>query len=182
MMHLFYCFHILIFLCISSCKKVLMTILLIYSNRNLWLTMGCVPLRAPSKLSTNTCCLWLERDRECSRIIWKLWRFVHFLVLLREWYDLSKICYVTLQLMANFHGKMNWFPVLKLFYFDLQKDLENHMKEMTERLKMLFKFAQGAAHVWDVHEIGLAKQERALQEKLEQCRQVHDNQNQVLCY
>lgn len=53
------------------------------------------------------------------------------------------------------------------------------MKEMTERLKMLFKFAQGAAHVWDVHEIGLAKQERALQEKLEQCRQVHDNQNQV---
>lgn len=77
---------------------------------------------------------------------------------------------------------MNWFPVLKLLYFDLQKDLENHMKEMTERLKMLFKFAQGAAHVWDVHEIGLAKQERALQEKLEQCRQVHDNQNQVLCY
>lgn len=60
----------------------------------------------------------------------------------------------------------------------MEKDLENHMKEMTERLKMLFKFAQGAAHVWDVHEIGLAKQERALQEKLEQCRQVHDNQNQ----
>lgn len=53
------------------------------------------------------------------------------------------------------------------------------MKETTERLKMLFKFAQGAAHVWDVHEIGLAKQERALQEKLELCRQQHDNQNQV---
>lgn len=104
------------------------------------------------------------------------------MVLLRERYGLSKICYVTLQLVASFCGKMNWFPVLKLLYFDLQKDLENHMKEMTERLKMLFKFAQGAAHVWDVHEIGLAKQERALQEKLEQCRQVHDNQNQVLCY
>ncbi|XP_061169622.1 coiled-coil domain-containing protein 180-like isoform X3 [Saccostrea echinata] len=60
----------------------------------------------------------------------------------------------------------------------MEKDLEKYMKETTERLKMLFKFAQGAAHVWDVHEIGLAKQERALQEKLEQCRQMHDNQNQ----
>nr|XP_022322520.1 coiled-coil domain-containing protein 180-like isoform X7 [Crassostrea virginica] len=60
----------------------------------------------------------------------------------------------------------------------MERDLENHMKETSERLKMLFKFAQGSAHVWDVHEIGLAKQERALQEKLEQCRQVHDNQNQ----
>jgi hypothetical protein len=43
----------------------------------------------------------------------------------------------------------------------------------------LFKFAQGCAHVWDVHEIGLAKQERGLQEKLENCRQDHDNENQV---
>ncbi|XP_056009695.1 coiled-coil domain-containing protein 180-like isoform X3 [Ostrea edulis] len=60
----------------------------------------------------------------------------------------------------------------------MEKNLEKHMKETTERLKMLFKFAQGAAHVWDVHEIGLAKQERALQEKLELCRQQHDNQNQ----
>ncbi|KAH3795814.1 hypothetical protein DPMN_149375 [Dreissena polymorpha] len=48
-----------------------------------------------------------------------------------------------------------------------------------EQLKSLFKFAQGAAHVWDVHEIGLARQERSLQEKLEQCRQTHDNQNQA---
>lgn len=68
------------------------------------------------------------------------------------------------------------------FFNCLQRDLENHMKETSERLKMLFKFAQGSAHVWDVHEIGLAKQERALQEKLEQCRQVHDNQNQVQGY
>lgn len=50
---------------------------------------------------------------------------------------------------------------------------------MNEKLRSLFKYAQGAAHVWDIHEIGLAKQERALQEKLEVCRHQHDNQNQV---
>ena len=67
-----------------------------------------------------------------------------------------------------------------LFMSFLQKALEDHNKKSSEELKSLFKFAQGAAHVWDVHEIGLARQERALQEKLEQSRQVHDNQNQVL--
>ncbi|XP_052788439.1 coiled-coil domain-containing protein 180-like [Mya arenaria] len=60
----------------------------------------------------------------------------------------------------------------------MEKSLEEQNKQTTEDLKSLFKFAQGAAHVWDVHEIGLARQERALQEKLEQCRQQHDNQNQ----
>ena len=48
-----------------------------------------------------------------------------------------------------------------------------------QRLRSLFKFAQGAAHLWDVHEIGLAKKERELQERLEDCRHDHDNQNQV---
>lgn len=60
----------------------------------------------------------------------------------------------------------------------MEKALEEHNKKSTEELKSLFKYAQGAAHVWDVHEIGLARQERALQEKLEQSRQLHDNQNQ----
>ncbi|KAK3086983.1 hypothetical protein FSP39_000010 [Pinctada imbricata] len=60
----------------------------------------------------------------------------------------------------------------------MEKSLEEHNSKTNEKLKSLFKFAQGSAHVWDVHEIGLAKQERALQEKLEQCRQQHDNQNQ----
>ena len=65
------------------------------------------------------------------------------------------------------------------YSFIKQKALEQHNKKSTEELKALFKYAQGAAHVWDVHEIGLARQERALQEKLEQSRQQHDNQNQV---
>lgn len=61
----------------------------------------------------------------------------------------------------------------------MQKELEQHNVDTLNRLKSLFKFSQGAAHVWDVHELGLAKQERALQEKLDQCRLLHDTQNQV---
>jgi hypothetical protein len=66
-----------------------------------------------------------------------------------------------------------------LFLCLLQKNLEEHNAKTNEQLKSLFKYAQGSAHVWDVHEIGLARQERALQEKLENCRQHHDHQNQV---
>ncbi|XP_021341706.1 coiled-coil domain-containing protein 180-like isoform X3 [Mizuhopecten yessoensis] len=60
----------------------------------------------------------------------------------------------------------------------MDKALETHNNFSNEKLRSLFKYAQGSAHVWDVHEIGLAKQERALQEKLEVCRHQHDNQNQ----
>ncbi|KAL3871453.1 hypothetical protein ACJMK2_039450 [Sinanodonta woodiana] len=60
----------------------------------------------------------------------------------------------------------------------MEKTLEEQTNEINEKLKSLFKYAQSAAHVWDVHEIGLARQERSLQEKLEQCRQKHDSQNQ----
>ncbi|XP_076092470.1 coiled-coil domain-containing protein 180-like isoform X4 [Mytilus galloprovincialis] len=60
----------------------------------------------------------------------------------------------------------------------MEKNLDDHNTKTNDQLKSLFKYAQGSAHVWDVHEIGLAKQERALQEKLENCRQQHDNQNQ----
>ena len=46
-------------------------------------------------------------------------------------------------------------------------------------MRSLFKYCQGIGHVWDVHEQGLAKTERALQEKLDECRRKHDNENQV---
>ena len=61
----------------------------------------------------------------------------------------------------------------------VQKAQEEHGKHLEEELHSLFKFSQGVAHLWDVHEIGLAKQERALQEKLEDCRHEHDYSNQV---
>ena len=34
------------------------------------------------------------------------------------------------------------------------------------------------AHIWDLHELGLAKAERALQEKLDESRKQHDTENQ----
>lgn len=61
----------------------------------------------------------------------------------------------------------------------MEKTQEAHAKQVEEDLHSLFKFSQGMAHLWDVHEIGLARQERALQEKLEECRHDHDYVNQV---
>ncbi|XP_038046309.1 coiled-coil domain-containing protein 180-like isoform X2 [Patiria miniata] len=60
----------------------------------------------------------------------------------------------------------------------IDKSLEQLADKHSEQLRSLFKFSQGAAHLWDVHEIGLAKKERDLQERLEDCRHEHDNQNQ----
>lgn len=37
---------------------------------------------------------------------------------------------------------------------------------------------QGITHIWDMHEIGLVKKERALQELLQDCRKDHDHDNQ----
>ena len=69
--------------------------------------------------------------------------------------------------------------LLKMDVLSGQKAQEEHGKKMEDEMHSLFKFAQGVAHLWDVHEIGLAKQERALQEKLEECRHEHDFSNQV---
>ncbi|XP_076821823.1 coiled-coil domain-containing protein 180-like isoform X2 [Clavelina lepadiformis] len=60
----------------------------------------------------------------------------------------------------------------------MDKSLENLASQTEVQLKQLFKFAQGAAHLWDVHELGLAKQERKLQNELEQTRLLHDTDNQ----
>lgn len=42
----------------------------------------------------------------------------------------------------------------------------------------MFKYLQGVCHIWDLHEIGLVKKERALQELLQDCRRDHDSENQ----
>ena len=60
-----------------------------------------------------------------------------------------------------------------------QKTLEKHNSRVLRQMRSLFKYCQGIGHVWDVHEQGLAKTERALQEKLDECRRKHDNENQV---
>ena len=63
--------------------------------------------------------------------------------------------------------------------FSSKAELELHNSHMLIEMRSLFKFCQGAAHIWDVHELGLAKQERALHEQLDECRHQHDNENQV---
>ena len=50
---------------------------------------------------------------------------------------------------------------------------------MNKELYGLFKYLQGIGHAWDIHENGLAKQERSLQEQLQDCRRDHDIENQV---
>ncbi|XP_078502270.1 coiled-coil domain-containing protein 180 isoform X2 [Lissotriton helveticus] len=61
----------------------------------------------------------------------------------------------------------------------MDKALERVAKLTDLQSKDLFKFAQGAAHLWDVLEISLSKQEKSLQKKLDDCRQQHDGENQT---
>lgn len=61
----------------------------------------------------------------------------------------------------------------------MERSLENLCNFHVMMIKSLFKFVQGAAHLWDLHEIGLARQERNLQELLEKNRRDHDGANQV---
>lgn len=49
---------------------------------------------------------------------------------------------------------------------------------LNKELNTLFKYLQGVCHIWDLHEIGLVKKERSLQELLQDCRLDHDNENQ----
>ena len=58
-------------------------------------------------------------------------------------------------------------------------DFEELSQLMDREFSVLFKYLQGVAHIWDMHEIGLVKKERALQEILQDCRKDHDNDNQV---
>ena len=51
-----------------------------------------------------------------------------------------------------------------------------------ERLKQMHKFCKGLAHNWDIHEIGLARKEKELQEQLDEIRLQHDTVNQVNIY
>ena len=58
-----------------------------------------------------------------------------------------------------------------------------HFEELSQvtsvQFNSLFKFLQGLTHIWDMHELGLVKKERQLQDLLQECRQENDTQNQV---
>lgn len=51
---------------------------------------------------------------------------------------------------------------------------------MNREIFTLFKYLQGIAHSWDNHQLGLSKQERTLQELLQDSRREHDTDNQVI--
>ena len=53
--------------------------------------------------------------------------------------------------------------LLMIGCYSFQRALENLASFHEMLIKSLFKFVQGAAHMWDLHEIGLARQERKLQ-------------------
>lgn len=48
----------------------------------------------------------------------------------------------------------------------------------SKQFNTLYKFLLALAHIWDMHEIGLVKRERMLQDLLQEARNEHDVQNQ----
>lgn len=69
------------------------------------------------------------------------------------------------------HLSFFFYPICILAFVDalltyltfFQRSLDNLTSFHEMMIKSLFKFVQGAAHLWDLHEIGLARQERKLQ-------------------
>jgi hypothetical protein len=60
----------------------------------------------------------------------------------------------------------------------IEQNLDQVGQLMSREIDGLFKFLQGLSHIWDLHEIGLVKKERSLQELLQDCRRDHDSDNQ----
>ncbi len=62
----------------------------------------------------------------------------------------------------------------------LQKAFDEANRVTNQQVHILFKYLQGIAHLWDIHELALIKQERSLQEMLQDTRRDHDTENQVI--
>ena len=54
------------------------------------------------------------------------------------------------------------------------------MSFQDSQLQSLFQFAQGAAHLWDEHQLASTEQENGLKTELGKSRQAHDSNNQLL--
>jgi hypothetical protein len=61
----------------------------------------------------------------------------------------------------------------------VEKSFDQMKQILGDEIEILFKYMQGVSFIWDKHEVGLMKRERALQEMLQDCRHDHDNENQV---
>lgn len=78
--------------------------------------------------------------------------------------EVKMVVIITSQIKPD-NSKLSWLlESLELrFISQFQRSLENMSSFHEMMIKSLFKFVQGAAHLWDLHEIGLARQERKLQ-------------------
>ncbi|KAM9326696.1 coiled-coil domain-containing protein 180 [Gastrophryne carolinensis] len=77
-------------------------------------------------------------------------------------------------------------PITKHFQIKHGKEQKLFMEVLSSVSKLmeahsnkLYKYAKKAAHLWDVLEIGLSQQEKALKKKIDQCRKKHDVENQA---
>lgn len=71
--------------------------------------------------------------------------------------------------------------VVVIFLLDLllQKEFEVLANTTRDQNKALLKFARGAADLWELHSAGLARKEHLFQNKLDEIRVSHDQENQV---
>ncbi|XP_066569066.1 coiled-coil domain-containing protein 180 [Amia ocellicauda] len=61
---------------------------------------------------------------------------------------------------------------------DMDKAFEEQAQRARAQSKALFKFTQGAAHLWELHSARLQRQEQLLQYQLDEVRHAHDQDNQ----
>ncbi|XP_075115168.1 coiled-coil domain-containing protein 180 isoform X2 [Leptodactylus fuscus] len=57
--------------------------------------------------------------------------------------------------------------------------LESVSQAMAAHINKLFKFAKKSAHLWEILQTGLARQEETLQNNIDSCRQKHEAENQA---
>nr|XP_025042055.1 coiled-coil domain-containing protein 180-like isoform X4 [Pelodiscus sinensis] len=60
-----------------------------------------------------------------------------------------------------------------------KRDFEDLAKCVEQNCKDLYKYFQQVIVLWDEHQLNLSQQENELQVKLNECRQKHENLNQI---
>ncbi|BFZ20283.1 hypothetical protein BsWGS_23322 [Bradybaena similaris] len=85
-------------------------------------------------------------------------------------------CQVIDEFMLPLVGKQQ--KVFELNLENVQNMTEVLRAKTAEEIAVLYRFAKGAADLWDVHENNLAKRERELHEVVEKTRKEHDQSRQ----
>jgi len=72
----------------------------------------------------------------------------------------------------------NQLKVFEHRIHSMEMELENCAKNSAASLHSLFQFVQSIAHLWDIHEINMARKDREIEVSMEQSRAVFDKQNE----